>query len=70
MNLGNGIDYRLVKKLRKQRGLTLKGLSALTRLNPGTLSRIEAGARRDPKGTTVYRLAQAFGVSMETLMLP
>lgn len=68
MQIPDGIDGQLVMKLRKQKNWTMRGLAAVTRLSPATISRIEAGRLRDPQGSTYYRIAKALDVSVEALM--
>ena len=55
-----------IKKLRKERGLTLKRLSELTGLAPSLISRYENGDRH-PKIENWQKLADYFGVSVEYL---
>ena len=55
-----------IRKLRKERGLTLKRLSELTGLAPSLISRYENGDRH-PKIENWQKLADFFGVSVEYL---
>ena len=55
-----------IRKLRKERGLTLKRLSELTGLAPSLISRYENGDRH-PKIENWKKLADFFGVSVEYL---
>lgn len=55
-----------IRKLRKERGLTLKRLSELTGLAPSLISQYENGDRH-PKIENWQKLADFFGVSVEYL---
>lgn len=55
-----------IRKLRKERGLTLKRLSELTGLAPSLISKYENGDRH-PKIENWQKLADYFGVSVEYL---
>lgn len=55
-----------IRKLRKERGLTLKKLSELTGLAPSLISRHEKGDR-NPKIENWQKLADFFEVSVEYL---
>jgi len=56
-----------MKKLRKEKGLTLEDLSKLTGITTTTLSRYETG-KRIPNATALEELAKAFGVSVDYLL--
>ncbi len=58
----------LLRRLRTTRGLTQRQLSAQTGIRQAQLSELESGKRRDAQGTTLWRLAQFFGVSVEELL--
>jgi transcriptional regulator with XRE-family HTH domain len=54
---------RNLRKLRQQRGLSLRTLGVMAGVHAVSLVRLEAG-RSDPKLSTVCRLAQALDVSV------
>ena len=62
ITLGNHI-----KKLRKQKGLTLSALCYRNGLEPSTVSRIEAGLT-EAKYLTLLKLANAFNMSLSELL--
>jgi len=55
-----------IKKLRKERNLTLVNLCYKNDLEPSTVSRIEKGLV-EPKYFTLVKLAKALDVDMNTL---
>lgn len=56
-----------IKKLRKERKLTLSSLCYMNGLEPSTISRIEQGIV-EPKYLTLLRLAEAFGLPIKELL--
>ena len=62
IRLGNHI-----KKLRKQRKLTLSALCYRNALEPSTVSRIEAGIV-EAKYLTLLKLAKAFGMEISEFL--
>lgn len=56
-----------LKRVRKQRGLTLSGVSAATGISKSTLSRLETGQRR-PSLEVLLPLAQAYRVPLDDLV--
>jgi transcriptional regulator with XRE-family HTH domain len=61
-----GIGPRL-RALRRERGLTLEALSALTGVSVSGLSRLESGKRR-PTLDLLLPLARAYGVALDRLV--
>lgn len=53
--------------LRVQRGLTQEQVAEKSGLSRQTISRLEQGA--EPNGPTIKRLADAYGLKVERLML-
>ncbi|MCE7010394.1 XRE family transcriptional regulator [Kibdelosporangium philippinense] len=56
-----------LRSLRKQRDITLAGLSAATGISQSTLSRLESGSRR-PNLELLLPLARAYGVPLDELV--
>jgi transcriptional regulator with XRE-family HTH domain len=56
-----------LKRLRKQRGITLTGLATATGISKSTLSRLETGQRR-PSLEVLLPLAQAYRVPLDDLV--
>lgn len=56
-----------LRKLRKEKSLTLHELEALTNIDNSYLSKYESGSV-NPKLTTLYKLSQAFGISLSELL--
>jgi transcriptional regulator with XRE-family HTH domain len=56
-----------LRRLRRDRGLTLAGLAARTGISESTLSRLESGGRR-PNLELLLPLARAFGMPLEELI--
>lgn len=57
---------RAIRQLRRDRELSQEALAAAAGMHPKHLSEIERG-NKDPRATTVARLAQALGVSIGEL---
>lgn len=57
----------LLRESRLAAGLSLRDLSRLIGIEPTQLSQIELGRRLDPKFSTVCRIAQGIGVSLDGL---
>ncbi len=62
----NGVGPRL-RKLRKERGATLAGLSEATGISVSTLSRLESGGRR-PSLELLLPIARAHQVPLDELV--
>ncbi|MES5819541.1 XRE family transcriptional regulator [Streptomyces sp. RG80] len=62
----DGIGHRL-RRLRKERGLTLEALAATTGISVSTLSRVESGKRR-PTLDLLIPLARAHRVALDQLV--
>ena len=67
-DLGIAFGKRL-RAVRRAQGLSQDQLADRTRMHATTISRIERGAR-EPRVTTVLRLARGLGVSAGTLIDP
>ena len=67
------MDYQLmgrrIHELRRQRGWTLQDLARQANLSLSFMGHIERGTRK-PSLETIVRLAQIFGVSIDSLLLP
>lgn len=66
----NELLYKLgqrLQELRKSKKLTLQELEAMTNIDNSNLSKYEAGSV-NPKLTTLYKLSQAFGISLSKLL--
>ena len=57
-----------IKKLRKQKGLTLGALSKETTLSSGYISDLENGTKTNPSINTLQKLANALKVSINDLL--
>lgn len=57
-----------IKKLRKERKLTLRELASLSGLTFGVIGHIERGVITDPHISTVIKLARAFNISIDELI--
>ena len=64
----NGVGAAL-KRFREVRGLTQREQAASIGMTPQQLSDIEAG-RRDPRLSTLKRLAKLYGVTLAELVDP
>lgn len=61
------LDGPKVRRLREERGLSLRQLAALVPCSAGALSMIETGARR-ARPALAYRLAAELGTSVADLL--
>lgn len=57
-----------MRKLRKQKGLTLKEVEKAARVSNSFLSQVERGVRNPPKPDILNRLARAYSVPAQNLM--
>jgi len=57
-----------IKKLRIRKGLAQEKLARLADISTATLVKIEAGAAKGPTITTVVKIADALGVSIDELV--
>ena len=57
---------RAIRQLRRERELSQEALAAAAGMHPKHLSEIERG-NKDPRATTVARLAEALGVTVGEL---
>lgn len=55
-------------KFRKEKGLTQEGLSRKAGISYHTLIKLESGRIKNPKIETVFKLANALGVSINNLV--
>jgi transcriptional regulator with XRE-family HTH domain len=58
----------LIRLLRKNRGLTLDNLSDLTGLSKSNLCTLETRLNPRPSASTIHKIAQALGVSVDFLI--
>lgn len=56
-----------IKKLRNEKGWTLRELEAFTNIDNAYLSKLESGAI-NPTLVTLYKLSQAFGIKLSKLV--
>jgi XRE family transcriptional regulator, master regulator for biofilm formation len=59
---------RMVKRMREARGLNQAGLAKKARLSQGYVSKLEAGAQKNPSIAVLKRLARALGVPVTELL--
>jgi len=57
-----------IKRLRKDKGLSQDKLSRLADVAHATIIKIESGGIKSPTIDTVQKIANALGVSLDTLM--
>jgi len=57
-----------LRKLRKQKGLTLKQVEKAARVSNSFLSQVERGVRNPPRPDILNRLAAVYGVSVQDLL--
>ncbi|MCX5696812.1 MAG: helix-turn-helix transcriptional regulator [Candidatus Omnitrophica bacterium] len=55
-------------KLRKEKGLTQEGLARKANISYHTLVKLESNGIENPKIETVIKLADALGISVDTLL--
>jgi transcriptional regulator with XRE-family HTH domain len=72
--MGQAQDERLIKKfgknlkeIREKKGISLRDLALEADLSANTISEIELG-KRDPRMTTVVKLASALGIDPADLL--
>jgi HTH-type transcriptional regulator, competence development regulator len=72
--MGQTVDERLIKKfgrnlkeIREKKGVSLRDLALEADLSANTISEIELG-KRDPRMTTVVKLASALGIDPAELL--
>jgi transcriptional regulator with XRE-family HTH domain len=72
--MGQSQDERLIRKfgrnlkeIREQKGISLRDLALEADLSANTVSEIELG-KRDPRMTTVVKLASALGIDPAELL--
>lgn len=56
------------KALRESKGLTLRDVERQTEVSNAYLSQLESGKIKQPSPTTLYKLAELYGVKYEVLM--
>ena len=57
-----------IRKLRQKKGLSQEKLARLADISTATLVKIEAGIAKEPTITTVTKIADALGVSIDELV--
>lgn len=62
------LDRAEIKRIRKERKLSLRDLEKLSGVPDSTLSAIETGAIANPKLDTAVAIARAFKVPLEKLL--
>lgn len=63
----SGLNRFKLKEIREQKGISLRDLALDADLSANTISEIELG-KRDPRMTTVVKLASAFGIDPADLL--
>jgi transcriptional regulator with XRE-family HTH domain len=58
----------MVRRKREARGMTQADLAKRARLTQGYVSKLEAGAQKNPSVTVIKRLAKALGVPVTELL--
>ena len=56
-----------IKEARRQRGFTLRQFAKRSRIAESHLSRLESGEQADPRMSTLIRLADALGITIDEL---
>ena len=56
-----------IKKLREDKGLTLRELEALANIENSNIARLESGAV-NPRFITLYKLSQGLGIKLSELV--
>jgi transcriptional regulator with XRE-family HTH domain len=57
-----------IKALRESKGLTLREVEKQTEISNAYLSQLESSKVKQPSPTTLYKLAELYGVKYEVLM--
>lgn len=57
-----------IKRIRKNKGLTQEKLARLADISNNTLVKIEMGMAKEPTITTMIKIADALGVSIDELV--
>jgi transcriptional regulator with XRE-family HTH domain len=57
-----------IKRIRKKQGLTQEKLARLADISNNTLVKIEMGMAKEPTITTMTKIADALGVSIDELV--
>lgn len=57
-----------IKRSRKRKGLTQEKLARLADISNNTLVKIEMGMAKEPTITTIQKLADALGISIDELV--
>jgi HTH-type transcriptional regulator, competence development regulator len=57
-----------IKALRESKGLTLREVERKTEISNAYLSQLESSKIKQPSPTTLYKLAELYGVKYEVLM--
>jgi transcriptional regulator with XRE-family HTH domain len=57
-----------IKRIRKNKGLTQEKLARLADISNNTLVKIEMGMAKEPTITTMTKIADALGVSIDALV--
>lgn len=64
--MGNYGEY--LKALRESKGMTLREVEKQTEISNAYLSQLESGKIKQPSPTTLYKLAELFGIGYNVLM--
>lgn len=59
---------KVIRKLRKSRGLTQAGLAKLTDIHPRTIAAMETGLIQNPTFDNLLRISHSFGISLKDLI--
>ena len=58
-----------IKRMRLDRGMSLRDVEVKTGISNAYLSQVERGKRNIPSTKVLFKLAQAYGISMEYLII-
>ena len=58
----------MIQRLREQKELTQRDLTARAKVTPGYIAQLEMGLRKNPSLPVLRRLAHALGVSVTELL--
>lgn len=62
------IEGQNIKKIREQKNIGITELAKKAKVGIATISELESGIRKRPSGTTLKKIADALGVSMNDVL--
>lgn len=63
------LDYKKIKRIRKERGLTQKELANLSGLSFSAVNKVENGERTEPSFITLYKISNVLGVDPKEFII-